>query len=135
MKRDTKAFWQVVQEAHRRRFSWGEHDCVTFAMRCAVAISGDKTLESRVRVAFGTWGDALEATRAIGQDGLTPAISSVLGAAVPWWQLRLGDLALVLDDEGREVVTVHDGVKLVAPDAIGLRSVPVERALHGWRVG
>lgn len=128
-----QAFWQVVHEARTKKFEWGSFDCATFAMQCAVAITGDVSIEERVRAVFGQWSDAREALNAHGGD-LRGAVTKIFGEPVSWTRLTLGDIALIIDDEGREVVAVHDGVQLIATAAIGLKPISPARAQCGWRL-
>jgi hypothetical protein len=126
-------FWAVMQSAQSQRFAWGSFDCVTHAMRCVIAMTGDESIEGRVREVFGDWSDARAAARAHGGD-LVGCISKILGEPVAWTRLTLGDVALVKDDEGRDVVAIHDGVHLLVPVAVGLKPIPPDRAMCGWRL-
>lgn len=133
MSANQKAFWSEIESARTRRFEWGSFDCCTFAIRCAIAFTGDTSIETRVRELLGEWKDAREALQAHGGD-LRGAVSKILGEPVPWTRLTLGSIALIVDDEGRDVVAVHDGVQLLVPVAIGLRPVSPARAVCGWRL-
>lgn len=128
-----KKFWKAIEEARAKPFEWGAHDCVTFALNCVVASTGNDSYRSRVAEVFGEWTNAREAARIYGDDLVAP-ISRILGEPVSWVRLTQGDVAVFVDDEGRQVVAVHDGVSLITPNAIGVRSVSADRALCGWKV-
>lgn len=128
-----REFWNVVHAARTARFEWGVHDCVTFGMRCAVAFTGDSSIEQRTRDEFGKWSSAREAVEAHGGD-LRGAVTKILGDPVPWTRLTLGSLAIAIDEQGREVIAIHDGVQLLVPVEVGLNAIPPDRALCGWRL-
>lgn len=128
------AFWQEIEAAQTRDFKWGTHDCVTFAMHCVYAITQDRDLIARVRRVFGEWSDANTATRAH-KGELDRAVRQILGEPVKWTQLRMGDVALWIDEHDREAIAVHDGVQFVAASVDrGLRSISFKRIRHGWRI-
>jgi hypothetical protein len=127
-------FWEVVTSARSKPFEWGIHDCVTFAMSCVVAVTADAAIPAMVKDAFGEWTDAQSAIGAHRGD-LSGAVTSLLGEPVRWVLLQIGDVALVIDDDGRELVAVHDGAQLICPDSVGLRTIPWRCALHGWPIG
>lgn len=124
-------FWASMNEAKQTPFKWGEHDCVLFAAKMADAISNSGYV-SRAREAF-TWTDVKEAIALTG-GGLRPLVESVMGPAVRWTQLCAGDIVLILDDEGRESLAIHDGSQIVGPDAVGVKVIPFRCAQGGWKV-
>jgi len=125
-------FWAVIAEAREQPFAWGTHDCVTFAAKCVAAVTGEDTL-GKVTGRFGTWSDARAAVRAYGSD-LGAAVDEFLGPRVPWTQISIADIAIALDDHGKQLLVVHDGVQLICPDHVGLRSIPFRCALGGWKI-
>jgi hypothetical protein len=131
--KDQAAFWKVVNDSRELKFKWGEHDCVTFTMRCAIAASGRTDLEQRVREEFGEWDSARSAYRLYDGD-LQAAVTRILGEPVAWARLSFGDVAMIVDDAGNHVVVVHDGTKLIGASAVGYKAVKVDRAICGWRV-
>lgn len=114
------------------RFEWGVHDCVTLPARCLAAQVGDEVVRE-ILDAFGLWRTEEEALRAHG-GRLGDCVSQALGIPVPWPRLSLGDIALAIDNECREFLCVCDGPMFVAPAARGLRHIPVEMLVHGWRI-
>ncbi len=127
-------FWKVIEESRQLRWAWGTHDCVTFAAKCLGAQRGVDGV-ALVHEAFGEWSNEAEAVAAINGD-LTTAISAFIGSGpVPWTKLTMGDIVLIRDDEGKEVVTVHDGFQLVCPMVpYGLHIAAMNKAIHGWKI-
>jgi len=124
-------FWVAVDEARQTPFEWGVNDCVLFAAKVATSIS-DRDYVSDARMAF-QWSSAADAATLI-QNGLRGPVESVLGPMQPWTTLSQGDLVLILDDEGRECLAVHDGCQLIGKHQLGIRPIPMRCALGGWRV-
>lgn len=125
-------FWSVIEDSLTKPFMWGSHDCVTFAMACADAILTEKVSDG-VFKEFGEWASEQDASQAIGTD-LDTCAQRVLGDPVPWQLLGQGDVALAVDDAGREFICVHDGCQFISPAASGLQRVPFLHVKHGWRI-
>lgn len=125
-------FWEMIDGSLNKSFEWGAHDCVTFAMSCIDAIRTE-SLSADVAREFGVWESAQDAAKAIGSD-LDACVRRILGEPVQWARLEQGDVALAIDDEGREFVCVHDGCQFIAPDKVGLQRVPFALVKHGWRI-
>lgn len=124
-------FWAAVNDACTKKFDWGTHDCVLFAAKIADAISDSGYMEM-AKQSF-TWTDmrgAVDITR----NGLRPLVVSVLGEMRPWTVLTQGDIALVLDDEGRESLAIHDGCQVIGPAEVGVRTIPFRCVKGGWKV-
>lgn len=119
-------------EAQRKEpFAWGKRDCVLSAARMADAISDGKHVE-RAIAAF-RWSNEREAIALI-KEGLKPLVETVMGPMVPWPKLCMGDIALVVDDDGRESLGSHDGAQIIGPDSVGIRVIPFRCVKGGWHV-
>lgn len=126
-----KRFWAAMEAQRNEPFVWGKRDCVLSAARMADAISDEKYVE-RAIAAF-QWGSEREAV-ALVRGGLQPLVETVMGPMMPWPQLSMGDIALIVDDEGRESLGSHDGAQIIGPNTIGVRAIPFRCVKGGWRV-
>ena len=126
----------VLQAAEGRPFSWGEHDCCTFAADCVHAVTGERLWPE----GFGTYASAIEAQKrmfAMGWETVADALDSVLGERRPVLTAQRGDIVVFVNEADRFGCAVVDlsgqfGVGL-APD--GLVRRPVLDAVAAWRVG
>lgn len=125
-------FWAALEESRTRSFVWGKNDCVLFAACMADAISDLKYAE-RAKQAF-SWTNAREAAELLSGGSLVDLVETVLGPRHRWQSLSIGDIVAIIDDKGRESLTIHDGVQLIGPWEIGIRPIPVRYAVCGWRV-
>ena len=125
-------FWSVIEDSLTKPFTWGEHDCVTFAMACVDAILTESVSEGVFRE-FGEWSSEQDAALATGAD-LDACVRRILGEPVPWPLLGQGDVALAIDEADREFICVHDGCQFISPAASGLQRVPFLHVQHGWRI-
>lgn len=124
-------FWEQMEASRTAKFEWGSHDCVLFAAKMADAIS-DSGYMKKANASF-KWSDARAAID-LTRDGLRPLVESVLGPMCSWTRLSQGDIALVVDDGGRESLAIHDGCCLIGPSDIGVKVIPFRYATGGWRV-
>lgn len=123
--------------ARSRPFAWGEHDCCCFAARCVDAMTGG-ALHERVQAEFDAYASAAEAARCLRDGGgLRATVTRFLQQQpVPWGRAAPGDLLLVRDDAGAEVIGVCEGSQaLVAQTPAGYAPLPIDRALCAWKVG
>lgn len=131
--------WQMrydvaIRAASDVTFEWGVHDCVTFAANVYDAVcDGDAAL--RMRDQF-FWSGPVSAARMLKElGGLRSACERILGPAdEAWLKLGKGDLIIAINPDGEEILTVHDGYKLLAPGPVGLIGLPLRTALCGWSV-
>jgi hypothetical protein len=123
------AFCQYMMETLNKPFKWGEHDCVTMARDVVVLVTGEDPLNGL------SWSSEAEAALTIaGYGSLGSAVEAHLYEGVPWGACAEGDLVLARSPgiEGVEMLCVHDGTQLLAPDIDGLRVVPFRVAVKGW---
>lgn len=116
----------VIQAATERPFSWGRHDCITFAAECVEAVTGVDLLQP-VR---GTWHSQLQALRMLSKLGGIPAVlTRHLGAEVPPLMARPGDVGIT--ESGATVVCCGDLWR--GPGACGLEFVHPFEIKQAWR--
>lgn len=113
-------------------FGWAVHDCVTGTARCLDAITDGDDYEGRLRAAFPYDGmlGALNLLAAA-PDGLRGLVSQVMGEPIPWGWAGAGDVVLVEDDAGQQVVGVCEGSQVICA---GAPPLPMSRAICAWRV-
>lgn len=131
--------WQTnyhkgIATARMCRFQWGVHDCITFAAYM-VDLLTDLDVTPKFQAKY-KWTSAMEAARIIDSvGGLEYLVSEFLGQPVPPLLVHQGDIALCRNGDGRDIVAVHDGYKLLAPtEPEGLRSLPLPAILKGWNL-
>ena len=125
----------VLLDARDREFAWGQYDCALFALRVVEARRNVKGLLP----AAWRWESAEEAARVLDSlGGYVAAVSAVLGPPIAKGPAfaAVGDVVLARDPghpSGRELLTVCNGVYLVAPAARGLSAIHRSNALVAWR--
>lgn len=125
-------FW--LQMAHQRsqRFVWGERDCALFAATVADAVS-DAEYVARAKKAFA-WTSAREAAALLVTVSLKSLVETVLGPMQPRARLGMADIALVVDNDGRESLAIHDGAIIIGPADFGVQQIPFGYVKGGWHV-
>ena len=100
-----------IAAAERRPFSWGSHDCATFAAGVVAAMTGsDPMADLR-----GTYSDAASAQAAIkraGHASLYHLLADRFGPTIPPAHAGRGDLALAHGDDG-PALGIVDGAGVV----------------------
>jgi hypothetical protein len=131
--RDWQArFWAEMERQRVAPFVWGERDCVLFAARMADAVS-DACYAERAKTAFA-WTNVKEAAALLNSATLKAMTENVLGTVIPRVKLKQGDIALVLDDKGRESLAIHDGVQVLGAVDPGVQVIPFRYVIGGWHV-
>ena len=120
-----------VQASMDRPFAWGKNDCVTFAIRCEVALLGASTFPAPPDY------DCEEGARAVLSDLGWTDISEVMDSrfsrvAVSYAQR--GDIGLA--DVGRAdgALCVCLGTRWAAPGPKGLRFLKMAADAPAWRI-
>lgn len=127
-----KRFWAEIDRQRVAPFVWGERDCILFAATVGDAVSDDRYVE-RTKAAF-TWTNAREAAALLASTPLQSLIETVLGPMKPASRLGMADFALVLDDEGRQSIAVHDGCIVIGAVEVGVQRIPFNYVQGGWHV-
>ena len=118
---------EAIEEARVRPFSWGTHDCATWAFTVAFALRGEAPPEWA-----GTYKTEIGAARKLKRHGLAldDLGTAILGQplASPLMAQR-GDVVFV---EGAYGVCVGREIAVTGRDGLKLRSM--SSALKAWRV-
>lgn len=124
---------RCFDEAATRAYRLGDHDCLTFAADCVLAIVGHVALHPRglystrrgMRARLAAMGGSIQA-----------AVSRVLGEEpVPIRLARRGDLLWRKDGHGVEHIAVCAGAVGIAPAPQGLAVRPLDDFSACWRIG
>jgi hypothetical protein len=126
-------FWAEMDKQRSAPFIWGERDCVLFAAAMADAVSADGRYVARAREAFN-WKNAREAASLLEAAGLQSLVETVLGSILPPPRLTMADIALVVDDLGRQSLAIHDGCGFIGPIDPGVQRIPFHNVKGGWPV-
>lgn len=125
-------FWAVVRSKLGDTFTWGKFDCATFAIECIAAVREDSSFIEQMRERFGQWDSALTGTRAH-TNALAKATEEILGSPTAAAYLGMCDVAIAVDDQGRELLCVHDGAGFICPsEGLGFKRLPFRMIQHGW---
>jgi hypothetical protein len=114
--------------AHDAEFSWGQHDCVTFALDVAEQLRGAPLMPR-------SWRSADEANDEIrARGGMHAAISAVLGDSYDPQVTRPADGDVVLvQAPGFEMAAVWAGRGPVGASTRGIVRIVPSRAVAAWR--
>jgi len=121
-----------VSAALGRPFKWGAHDCGLFAADCVLAMTGHDCAAD-LRGAYDDPRSALAVIERLG--GLAAIATQAFGYPIPVPMASRGDVLLLRDLQGRELLGVCVGTEAAAPGPERLNFVPVSHAVAAWRVG
>ena len=97
----------VIMAAHRAAFSWGEHDCATFAMDVVEAVTGKAPYA--LRGTYSTQVGAALQLKAHGFDSIEEALVAAFPVENdPPRRGRLGDIGIANGPDG-PVCVINDG--------------------------
>lgn len=113
-------------------FVWGEHDCCLMAAKAVDAQLENSNLYATIKRDFPCH-DAASALAAMGSYSLLQLTTRYLGTPVHPSRCSTGDIVLAMLD-GRETLTVHDGVQILGPGVNGIARAPIIRSTHGWTI-
>lgn len=120
----------LVRDRMTTPFKWGEHDCCLWGADCVQAVSGmDPAVAYR-----GTYSTAAQAVALVDSLGGMEAIGAMGGAECAPLGAGVGDVGLVLDGEGHQVIGVCVGTLWLVAAKDGLGALPLEAAVKAWRV-
>ena len=122
-----------IEAARERPFSWGEHDCATFAFNVRAAITG----VDDAAIWRGRYKTELGGARFMKRNGwatLEQGANEVLGPALPAVLLaQRGDIVLTISTNGQSL-GVCCGGKAAFVDQDGLKFWPLKDCARAWRV-
>lgn len=127
-----KRFWFEIERQRVAPFVWGKRDCILYAATVGDAVSDARYVE-RTLAAF-RWTNAREAAALLASTSLQSLIETVLGPMQPTARLGMADFALVLDDDGRQSIAVHDGCIVIGAVEVGVQVIPSHYVQGGWHV-
>jgi hypothetical protein len=105
-----------------------------FAARAADAITVNGDYVSRLLKRFEYHSQA-DIDAIMSRSGeLRELVTSVIGESIPWPQARAGDVVLVVDNDGQEVLGVCEGSQVVCATTHGIVPLPMSRALCAWKI-
>lgn len=124
---------KLINEYEHTPFSYGEWDCAIFAGKIVEAVTGDD-LYSQFVGKYKTRIGGLRAFRkATGYQSHIDSIKSKYDE-VPLSQARLGDIGIIVTDEGPAVVLIA-GAFAIALTENGLGRVSIDKVKTVYRVG
>jgi hypothetical protein len=123
-------FAVLCQQRAAAPFAWGVHDCCLWAADAVHAITGHDFAAAQ-RGTYATTAEAARVLQAAG--GVRGVATRALGAPMPAALAAVGDVVL-LEQEGRELLAVCNGLEALAAGPTGLVPVPMRQALAAWRV-
>lgn len=121
----------VIAAARRKAFSWGTHDCCTFAGACWKARTG---VDGLAGLSWASESEAADLVASLG--GLRAAVASRLGQPVEPLLAAYGDLVLAVDPhdpQERQALAVCMGAFHTMPGVRGLSVLPLQSALCAWK--
>lgn len=116
----------VIQAAIERPFSWGTHDCITFAADCVDAVTGSDPLNGL----RGAWCGQFSALRRVARmGGMRAVVASALGPEIAPAMATVGDIGML--QNGAAVVC--NGAQWLGLGELGLMRMGRECVAHAWR--
>jgi hypothetical protein len=124
----------VLEAARERPFAWGRHDCCTWALECAQAVTGERRWPPE-KMLYKTRAGAMKALAGHGFAGIPDALDATMGARRPVSMARRGDVVLVEVDGVTGCGVVDTTGEMVACAGLaGIVSVPLASATLCWGV-
>ncbi|BEP42268.1 hypothetical protein GmRootV15_28570 [Variovorax sp. V15] len=130
-------FSHFGQERARAPFVWGTNDCCTHAAAAVEAITGANPMAALEP--YGTEaGPRRQALRRLlrkldNAGGLQALVTAHMGEPIQPVMATVGDVVLVRN-EGRELLTVCNGVNAMGPGRDGMVALSMQDALVAWRI-
>ena len=124
----------VVEGARERPFSWGQHDCLTFACDCVRALTGsDPMADWR-----GQYNSRAKAHRILSEGGgpfemIDRHMVDCGGQKAPSLHAKRGDVIFTQQMGAGNLVMVCQGALMVGPsERPGLLQVPIPKGGVAW---
>ena len=125
---------ETIEAARDRPFAWGRHDCCTWALECAEALTGERRWPTET-MRYKTRAGAMKALAGHGFAGVPEALDATMGARRPVSMARRGDVVLVEIDGVTGCGVVDTSGEMVAcAGPAGLARVPLSSATLAWGV-
>ena len=122
---------KFIESRRNMPFAWGVNDCALFAADAIRAITG----VDHAAIFRGLYDTQSQANAIVAQyGGLRPFVSYFLGPEIDPKLARRGDIALITDAKGREVLSVCLGASFAATGETGLKFFKIKDAVSAWRV-
>ena len=123
---------QAVESVRRKPFSWGTHDCATWAFDIRRDLTGGEDIAASWRGRYRTALGAHRVMKRLGWDSLEAAGRDLLGTPLPTvLQAKRGDLVLGGPDPAYGIC-VGARVAFVAPDCLVF--ISLSDCSLAWRV-
>lgn len=123
-----EALYEHVESKRDVPFSWGTHDCSTFAAGAVEAMTGETVTLPVVESAAAYVAYLAE------HGPLADLVTAELGDPLPSPAFAQRGDVVIVDMDGRESLAVCLGVEAIGPSADGLLAVPMTTASAAWRV-
>ena len=91
-----------IEAARDKPFSWGEHDCCTFASACVEAMTGENPMKI-FKGRYRSEADAGSILRQKGAGNLLDTLTEILGKPVPVEKAERGDVVYSVFETGPSV--------------------------------
>lgn len=124
--------FKLTSNAGRRAFSWGDHDCVTFAADCVMAMTGYDPIHD-IR---GTWSTEIGAKRAMLKAGSRDLgdLAAARLEEIPISQTKRGDIVLAGEENSDDFLAIVVGHMAAGPAETGLQHISMSQAKRAYRV-
>lgn len=123
----------TIEAARGRPFSWGSHDCATFASDCALAVVG-RDLNGSARGAYASRLGAARYLRSLGCACVADFADLNAGPRMPIVRARRGDWVAEWSD-AELGLGVACGAHAVFLSQTGLTLRPTLGCVMAWRIG
>ena len=122
---------RFIESRRNMPFAWGTHDCAMFAADAIRAITG----VDHAAIFRGLYDTREQAEAIVAQyGGLRPFVNYFLGPEIDPKLARRGDVALIKDGGGQELLAVCLGASFAASGESGLKFFKIKNAISAWRV-
>ena len=125
---------QAIEDAKQRPFEWGVHDCCLFAASTADKITVNGDYVRRLLAQFNYASDISVDAILLAGGGLQKILDDFLGASIPWGQAQQGDVVLIRDARGQEILGVCEGSKVICATEGGVIPIAIRHAICAWRI-
>lgn len=126
-------FQAEILAAQSREFQWGMHDCTLFVAKVVDAMTdGDYAQRITRDLPHTTEAETLRLIEQYG--GLRKLVSRYLSQEIPYGWAQEGDVVLLRDAEGHEVLGICEGVQAICAFKTGVAPLSMARAICAWRI-